>query len=290
MYTSIVDGGYALFYYGCRNPSAWNEVKHRFTRSLVAMEGQSFRKAVWPDYKSRRREKRERDPDILATYEQVQELRRFVMEDAQVAAASVDGAEADDLVAALHLTQPNILSTVAIDKDMIQVPGLARKMVTVTGEPSNPSLKKLSKYVAASTPKVWKPIDVVLYQVLFGDRSDSIPRILPSTPKTARLHWLDIRKRGGAEMLIHARKLFGEQVVVNLQLVLMPGNLLRDEPFHPDGEFNQLAEAIENESYWDPAKFSVLTKRFFGALEERTRNLEELWTNTKTIEGFNEPW
>lgn len=278
-FTSIADGGYVTFTYGCRDPSAWTEASRQFRNTLVLMDHHSFRNDLYPDYKSRRKEKRAAHPETSDIYEMVTNLREFILtEDTLTPVGQVQGAEADDLIAAFYLTYPRVGQVIAIDKDFQQVPGLAKLMRDLGGMPIGPKpvLRKMPKYVRAHLPStIQTSPEMVLLQSLFGDKSDSIPRLLPSHPTRAKEAWNAINQSKHIyEKYVAAYELYELSFVLNVNLILVPGNQLRNTPI---SDAYQLFEAICSEQFWDSADFSVLISQLKESMANRLDQLDQSW-------------
>lgn len=273
-FTSVVDGGYATFVYGSRDIGAWNNARLRYRKSIILMDNHTFRSDIFPNYKAHRKVKRDADQNQGDIYEQVQILRKYIWEeDSTVRVASVWLAEADDLVSAFHLVYPDLETIVAVDKDLQQIPNLAQKMVTVHGEPvgTKEVLRKVPLYISRTVPEDLSSPDLVLLQSLFGDRSDSIPRLLPSKPAEAIRVWTLINSSENLiEKYLTAFRLFGSSFIMNLQLILVPGNPLRNRPIvNP----TKLMEEVCTRFYWHPSHYTDLVGEAFKSMEKRALKL-----------------
>lgn len=255
----IVDAGYYTFVVGLHGDFAhWNKERIEFKRDGVLMlldRSPTFRKELLPEYKSRRKKKRDDDPERMAKYQRVREFRALVEEDPVVPTIAYPGVEADDLVALLHLwTQwedRKPFQVVAIDKDLYQVPGLHAVMKDRMGKTKPFQMRKLSGYAKQPKP----PWSWAFTQAIYGDKSDSIPRLLSSNGHQARRQYLHCTKTSKPlHCFRRARDLFGEQFMRNLWLVLMPGPFLRIDWPMMQKDWEYTFSLLTTGAYWTVAQ------------------------------------
>jgi len=216
---------------------------------------------VADNYKGRRAERRALDPIAQQRKATVEVFRSLLREDPLLLTASLPGFEADDVVAICFLNRPpdrEIHAVVAEDKDLVQVPGLWEKMQRTDGEFVFDGIRGLPK----KTPGYWSPSktlrDVLLGQLLFGDRSDSIPRLVYK--KDADLVRKIRRLDSPFTSLYHE---FGEIVLQNLMLLVIPCPAL-----HFDWELKyslapeRLLQDLDSGEYWRGVFRSPLINEF----------------------------
>lgn len=282
-FNSIADLGYISFYYGCRNPGEWEVAKYQYKDCLLLADSHSFRSDIILDYKGRRKKNREAKPSIQMTYEKVKALRQHIMDhDPHSMIAQVPGAEADDLVAAFHLAYPDLKYIVAIDKDYLQLRNFNEKQYTATMEQTavKEMFKTLPQYVTNFLPDEITPQIIVLIHAVFGDKSDSIPRLLSSHITQAKLQWHQIWGNhhsysgiNALSMYQRAHTMFRHNFTRNLNLVILPGNQLRNEPL----DSTELIHGIADGSYWDASAWSALIHHALYSVKERAARV---MTNT----------
>lgn len=275
---AVADLGYISFYYGCRNPGEWEIAKYQYKDCLLLADARSFRSDIIEDYKARRKLNRETRPQVQQTYLKVKALREHILQnDFHSQVAQVPGAEADDLVAAFHLAYPDLRYIVAIDKDYLQLPGFNAKQYSATMEqfPIKEIFTKLPQYVSKGLTEITPPL-IVLIHALFGDKSDSIPRLLSSHVTLAKSQWSSIFSGDSLlSMYQRAHTMFRSDFVTNLNLVVLPGNLLRNEPL----DSTSLIHSIADQSYWNPESWSELIQQALISVEERSSSITELMSD-----------
>lgn len=264
---TLVDGGYLSWAYGCK-PGAtmsWATVKGFYTRvfgTLVVMDSTgSVRKDFNRAYKARRAVTRE-DPAKQAKYEMVQRFQaQKLFGDPSIFTASVSGFEADDLVAAILIHYPHLfnrpLKLIGVDKDLWQLPWDRFRMVNIKGQPTNfnSMLKKFPKYISEA---IKSPSDVLLGLSLFGDRSDSIPKLARRDVKTVVLDIFGSRRKFTA-----AYEIFGSNFLDNLYSAVLP------HPFVYAKRPTPLVTLryIDSGSYWNES-FNPLSEVFLLEMDK----------------------
>lgn len=268
-FTSLVDGGYLSFILGSRRVGTlWNQVKGEFKDALVCMDDHSYRRDIFPDYKSRRAVNRWADKYKKETYEYVREFRKHMELDGTTPMAKTRGAESDDLVAAFYLADRS-LHVMGIDKDLQGVPGLYYNLGDYYGQPPRAFWERVPKYIRSSIPTA-NCSHIVLYQTLCGDKSDSIPRLLPS--KGAAKIWKELYDPSSLRISFeNFSDFYGEEFFINMNLVLIPGPYLRN---HGTMRPSELMDSVCSFDYWDPHEFSHLCEKGLAYNEER---FNEVW-------------
>ena len=252
LYKGAIDGGYLSWVFGTRpGYGGWAVRRFDFQGYLLVMDGrQTWRQQYYPEYKSRRRKKRREHPEQAARREKVLEFQGILRMDPVVPTASFPECEADDLLALLFL-QGRVPQVVAVDKDLYQVPRLRDQMVNHRLEKSSREGRR-PQYARRPTT----PHQFCLEQTLFGDRSDSVPRLLPSQGYTAKkLHRYILDPQDPLREWIRGYKLYGEALLRNLYLILMPGPFLRKDWELLKGDPMQLMREVAQGTYWTPEKF-----------------------------------
>lgn len=222
-FKGLIDAGYLSFVHGSRKGGAfggWDQARWNYVRYLLVMDSaNSVRRDYFPDYKIRRAERRKKNPYQQQVYEQVVAFREVMRQDTVVYSTELDGYEADDVVAYCFIKGIGRENVIGQDKDLFMVPGLQAVMRDHTGTRVTRNLK-LPKY--AITPH--SPGSYTLTQAIYGDKSDSIPRLLPSSGAAAkRLYAHLIRKAKTLELAYHnCYSYFGDEFVTNLLLVTIP--------------------------------------------------------------------
>lgn len=250
-YDTLIDGGYLSWVHGTRpqNFGGWPLARFKYQESLILLDSPIlWRTGYYPLYKSRRKARRVDDPQKLAMHAKVMRFRTVLKEDPIMKTLETVGTEADDLLALAWLKGHGRRAVLAEDKDLCQVPGLMSRMRDFWGEPIVSHLH-LPKYLRE--PET--PGEYVLLQALLGDRSDSIPRLLPSLPRESiflsRVIW------ASRSPLMTALGFYGAEMVRNLNLVLIPGPFLRRDSAILAAEPYYLASLVEQGTYWDPESF-----------------------------------
>lgn len=212
----VADGGYLAWIYGS-SPlrwSAWNPLK--YLGWIIAMDSvQNIRKLVEPSYKQKRADKRAADPGKLAVKERVDVFREAINSDPRLCRLEMHGLEADDVVALLAWKYPGT-RVIGGDKDLLQLLPWLTNFVGIDDEPvSVARYKKRLPDSCADLPITPELIPLCL--ALMGDKSDSIPRLIP--PYRLEFFRNIIRDK---EPWKRAVANFGEPLLKNLQLVALP--------------------------------------------------------------------
>jgi len=252
----IVDFGYLSWTFGShlKRWMGWETAKFQYSKrqncTLIFDGGNLERTKYFPDYKIRRREKRETDPEQRQRRENVIKFsNEIVLPDANIQWVKYPGLEADDIVAAYCLMYHNdtkkALEVVGTDKDLVQM-GEAIKLIKHDGEwvTIDNFRKSLQKTVQ---PFVTEPKNILLLLTLLGDKSDSIPRIaelgIPGLKVVARL----LQEENPWDKL----ELFYpiEDVIRNLYLTILPGPWTYKNVLSPDDVF-KLVRGGGFDLYW----------------------------------------
>lgn len=178
---NIVDGGYLTYVYS----RMWAQVAwppDYIRDALVMMDDfKTIRERIDPSYKSARREKRANNPNLYRDHQRVTRFRETVRDDPRMTFVKVNGLEADDLVVLGNWVwrqqlrrKPKVLG---VDKDLLQTRGI--KLYDHKGQ--RIKLQRFQK----SLPKTLQSNSLIASQIplvlsILGDKSDSIPRLLPS--------------------------------------------------------------------------------------------------------------
>lgn len=189
-----VDAGYYSYFMGSRisfdlwlTSVDWEFLDHAVflldTESTIRLE-------EYPLYKSRRTENRAKDPRKQEITDRVAKFRTMLSSPSLgLKTRSLKGYEADDLVGILSMVDPTAYQVIGIDKDYAQLPTLGTYFLDGSGIPIRLASKfeeGLPQY--ASRMILPRPTNrwFSIYQALVGDRSDSIPRVLPTRLVEAR--------------------------------------------------------------------------------------------------------
>lgn len=250
----IVDGGAFAWTYGLVPFSGWLAVRQSYSSALICWDSDtSIRRDGFAGYKGRREERRKSDPERARRRERVKEFITVIRQDPMIAGCYLEGYEADDLVALhyLHaLAAGERVAVYGIDKDLLQLPGIVDRLRNFDGSPRELVLTDYPKRAPLYWPGTRDHRDLLLYQLLFGDRSDSIARLLLKGDKVtarrihrARFPFLECYERWGA------------RVIASLMLLLMPSPTLssRWPDYHRNPE--SLLMDLENDEYWSAAHF-----------------------------------
>lgn len=223
---TLADGGYISWAYGTREGAVanWKALRLPYMRrmgGLVFLDCQndlSIRAHYDPGYKQRRRDDRAADPEMAEKRAQVHAFTtNHLVRDETIHTVWAEGLEADDLVTLFYLMYRSQadLAVVGADKDLLQIPLI--RMRHIDGEPItiNDTFRRTSEKLRR---EVRRSRDILLMLVLMGDKSDSIPRIVPPR-EFAPL----IRLFREPRPFRQALRYYGKQVVRNLYLATLPG-------------------------------------------------------------------
>jgi len=267
-YDGIIDGGYLSFLIGSRSfRGIWDMIRGQYRNGIICADSRSFRKEIYADYKSARATKRE-DPNARRIYEQVKEFRDLMMQDTTVNLCYVDGAEGDDLVAALFLEYG--WPVTAVDKDLQQVPGMYAAMTAHDNSKPTYLLDKAPKYMSNLDGSPWS---FVIYQALRGDKSDSVPRLLPSGVADAKAIWSYYHPRTPVKSMKAFYRIFGEDLLLNLNLILIPGPQLADDKICDE----RLLKLVVTGDYWQPKRWTRLIGQCAESIARREQYLDSVW-------------
>jgi len=280
-YHGIIDLGFLS--YKIMSGNRYTLVRDFLRNWLLINESKdNDRKVLYPDYKSRRLERR-KDPVKLATHLQVIELRNTIAGDPELITISIPGLEADDVVAALVVLDPEVTPTVAVDKDLqflTRFSALSGARFYIDPVPPLNLLDAKVPYKAAYMGEYdyGQVYYFLLVQAMIGDKSDSIPRLLSSNGAEAARTWRGLFRNFHGEPLDYERisaklyKHFGDDFIRNLRLVTMPYYTARDVPFHKSPE--RFIESLIHETYWDPKSWTQLEEKILSAIAEKKAQAE----------------
>lgn len=250
---------------------------------LIGEGRENLRNKLYPDYKLRRRERR-LDPEKLATHQQVLEIRNTISQDPLLTTISLDGLEADDLVAALVILDPRETPVVAIDKDLQFLSRLKDRGGARFYLDPVPPLNRVSDRVPYKS-QYFAEYDYgsafyfLLTQAMIGDKSDSIPRLLPSSGAESARVWKGLfgRKYNGEPLdferiCAKVYQHFGDAFIQNLKLVTMPYVAARDNRLKSPEVF---MHSLIYETYWEPKYWTELSARIDEAFELNVQQAEE---------------
>lgn len=250
----LVDGGALSWTYGVFPISNWDTVKHSYRGAIVCLDSKtSWRRETIPGYKQRRADRRLTDPRVQEKKALVDRFREALAIDPTLSRCLLEGFEADDTVA-IHYLQARAagrrVKVYAVDKDLVQVPGLMECMYGFDNEKRDKTFSESLKRTPNFWPRCRNERDVLLGQLLFGDRSDSIERLLPrrATDIALNLYHSDTP-------FMDAHRLWGEKVITALYQLLIPcprlhalWSQLRLAPGH-------LLYLVDEGLYWDADMF-----------------------------------
>lgn len=256
----LVDGGMMSFMVAVNLFGAsWYDVRDDYRESLIINDDRTARKDFYPEYKSGRKVKRDADPKKAEGYKRVREFRNYLKTDNTVNVIQLPSCEADDLIVALSYRFPDA-KLQATDKDISVAPGCFNRMWNFKGEKPSPLWAKLPKY--QQNVKL-APGALYLLQSLTGDKTDSIPRLLPS--RSAKPIWEDAYDpQDTLQSYWNFYEIYGDDLLRNLNLVLIPTPLLLDEPFkNLDDYFGSLVDG----SFWLGGRFEKLCDRAMASMD-----------------------
>jgi len=253
-----VDGGYLTFKMSFGNFDQWQRT-HGEKVSIFAIDNTPKRKEVYPDYKKGRNTgKSEILQDVWA-------LRDRINEEKQLPLCSIEGLEADDLVACWGLFNPDHL-IVGVDKDFFQLPNVGTVLYhNLQPYGKNAAIEKLPVYLQELARD-----NFALYQMLLGDIADNIPRLLSKGKEGKnQIEFLKNATDHGhlAESL---QDLFDDQIITNAKLVLIPYyEYCQAEDWFVDWCFG---------NYYNPKHWSTLYQQMIDCLlPNTTGNEKAVW-------------
>lgn len=224
----IIDGGFLSWMYGTTRlmHNGWLSVRSSYSArhgNLILLDSDlSSRKDLYPEYKQKRTLRRMEDPERQEKYDEVKRFKReFLEPDPSLKCFSWKGLEADDLVACIIACEmvELPLEVVGVDKDLLQLPRGTFNLALPNG-----SISTIERY-ANRLPKaiqehVTEPRDVLLSLVLYGDKSDGIPRLLPlGVNGLAEFNKIQESPRP----FTAAYEAYGRPFITNCELAVLPG-------------------------------------------------------------------
>ena len=248
----LVDGGWLVFAYGLVGLKSWVTTRRSYTMgsgALILMDSrESARREFFPDYKSHRKSRHNQNPEKA---EAIRSFKELLNEDPSLRKIEATGLEADDLVA-IFITEGYDLPVRGRDKDLLSIPG-----IQLSDNGGDITLHhyshKLQKRLA---PLIKTPDDVLFSLVLLGDSSDDIPRLLPPRAMDLGAQLLSLKNPWPT-----ALKLFGEKLLTNLYLAVLPGPFCYDPQPTPQEVYD-----LVSTGQWPPR--GVLRKDVKEQLEE----------------------
>jgi hypothetical protein len=143
-----------------------SKFRNEFGQMVVAVDSDSWRKGVFPNYKAKRKKNRDNsDIDWPKMFEMFSLVENEISENFAFPVVKADGAEADDVIATLTIRNPDEkVLIISSDKDFLQL----QKFKGV----SQFSPMKNSFY------DVDDPMEYWFEHVCKGDSSDGVPNIL----------------------------------------------------------------------------------------------------------------
>lgn len=248
-YDAVADGGYVAWKYGTQpHFGNWERVKRSHRATLFMLDGSAlFRKVLFPGYKERRARRTAEDPRRMAMRQRTRAFLSVLRSDPALHCLCVPECEADDLVAWYFLQRRAAAPTViGEDKDYMQLPDLAQRL--------RPGLQwRQTRPFPAYAPHAQTGPEFLLLQGLFGDRSDSVPRLLSSRP--ARAAETLQRIWASDAPYFRAAELFGELLLLNLRLLVLPGEALLLENERAAFSGDRLLALLQSGTYWCSERF-----------------------------------
>jgi hypothetical protein len=245
-----VDGGYISWTYGCREGTQdeWETARAWYSRRnghvILLDHSFSYRQELDEHYKSRRQERREADPEKLATRARVHEfVQNTIKTDSLLTCLEWPGLEADDLVALAAMTRKSSgpINVVGVDKDLLQLPMHFLKLRKINDErvTIDNFVRRLPQ---AIKPYVRRGRDLLLCLVLLGDKSDSVVRLLPPRDFKPLIQLLHEPRPFGL-----ACQWFGDfEVKRNTYLTVLPGPWV----FQPTPSPDDVVRMLDDGSWW----------------------------------------
>lgn len=202
-----VDLGYLTFKLAFGGFESWQH-KYGSQVSIAAVDNKSKRKELYPDYKKYRNVGKD---DVIRM---VWNLRKQVEQEKLLPLCSIEGLEADDLVACWDLFNPED-DIIGVDKDFFQIPNLSHTFYhNMKAYTKYAAIEKLPDYVQQLAIE-----NFALYQILLGDVADNIPRLLAKGKEgKEQINYI----LHGGYLHFNLLDLFGDKVKTNAALVLLP--------------------------------------------------------------------
>ncbi|MEK0324230.1 MAG: hypothetical protein QQN63_00870 [Nitrosopumilus sp.] len=243
----IVDGGYLTYLYGV---SGWAS-EHwppTFIRDALFMmdDKDNVRYDLMPDYKGERKARRAANPDQRRSHDKVESFREIIRGDPRINVVQVSGLEADDLVVlaawAFRRRKDIKARVLGVDKDLLQG---ARHLYLYD---HNGKRKRISNFQrrlgkTLQSPQI-KAAHIPMVLAILGDKSDSIPRLLP--PRQLGTLWRLLFDNDGKPDWTAAYRMFGEAFLLNLYTCILPHPSIFG--FNPLESFRTLSKGS-----WSPA-------------------------------------
>lgn len=205
-----VDGGYLTYKLSFGDYDGW-QYKHGSKVNIFATDNKPKRKEVYSEYKSQR----SLDTSKTEHIKIVSELRKRIMAEQLMPICSIEGLEADDIVACWNIFHPEDC-IVGVDKDFFQLPHVETTLYhNLSCYHMIDTIGKLPQYVQKLACH-----NFALYQILLGDVADNIPRLL-AKGKEGKEQIEDVLVTNDLESYL--LKTFGQDKVIrNAKLVLFP--------------------------------------------------------------------
>lgn len=228
----VVDGGCLKWTFGSSDGrrEGWKS-DHRpyytlkWGNTIIIMDGATNKREQYTDtYKARRHDKRNMDEEWAKKVDGVAEfMNTDLLTDPSLEIVRFDGLEADDVIAFLgyyiRTYHPDYgpLRVTGVDKDYLQLPKdmIQLRRIDNTRVKFTAFREKLPRGIQHV---IKKRHHVLLYLCLYGDKSDSIPRLIPNYDGRTFCRILQSRDPYGA-----AFTRFGDEFLRNLYLAALPG-------------------------------------------------------------------
>lgn len=203
-----VDAGYLTFKMSFGNFDMW-QAKYGKQVSIFATDNKPERREIYKAYKEYRNVGKEERVSF------VKELRDHVMKEAQLPICSIQGLEADDIVACWNIFNPQD-KIIGVDKDFFQLPNVEYVYYHDLKPYSVIScLGNLPQYLQKLASR-----NFALYQILLGDVADNIPRLL-AKGKEGKEQIEDLLNTRDLESYL-MKTFKPDEVLTNAKLVLFP--------------------------------------------------------------------
>lgn len=162
--------------------------RNEYGEVVVAYDSRTYwRKDIFPHYKANRKKSREKSPfDWNSIFNCMDTIRGELMRYLPYKVIEVDGAEADDIIGTLTLTQPMGEKVLILsgDKDFVQLQTSAANVVQYSPVLKHPIIDV-------------SPLITLKQHIIHGDKGDGIPNILSSD---------DVFVSGGRQKPVHEKK------------------------------------------------------------------------------------